>query len=409
MTRSARPASAGFLTILAFIAFVSLGLPDTLLGVAWPSIRTTFDRPIGSVGWLLTFFTCGYLSSSFFGGTLLKHVGVGPVLAGSCLLVTLSLGTYALSPVWPGLFIGALLGGLGAGAIDAGINAFGARAFSPRVMNWLHGFWGVGATIGPAVMTAYIANHLGWRWGYGTIAIVMIAMTTLFFATRNAWKVDAAQDDAATAEPEHGTLLEALSHRAVIGQTLFFFLYVGFEAGAGTWLYTLLHVSRGMDAALAGGLVSGYWASLTLGRLVFGQLAHTLGPMTILRIGLSGATIGATLLFRSFPPAANIAGAAILGFSLAPVFPTMMSLTPARVGERHASHSVGFQVSAASLGIALLPGSIGLLAERWSIEILPVVLLCLAGPLIVLNEWLARAEWSRRGEAAKSREDRLQA
>ena len=150
---------------LAFAAFISLGLPDGLLGVAWPSIRATFGLPVSQLGPLLALIMAGYLASSFLSGALVARWGVGRLLVWSNVLIVVSCSGYALAPRWGVMLACGLLAGLGAGAIDAGINAYTAAHFAPRVMSWLHGSWGLGAALGPLIMTAVLASGLAWRWG----------------------------------------------------------------------------------------------------------------------------------------------------------------------------------------------------------------------------------------------------
>lgn len=386
------------LIVLAFIAFVSLGLPDTLLGVSWTAIsaRESFNRPISDVGFLLAFGTCGYLTSSFFGGAVLTRLGVGRLLVASCSFVTVALALYAVTPIWPGLFLAAFLGGIGAGAIDAGLNAFGARAFSPRVMNWMHGFWGVGATIGPLAMTAVIDRGLGWRTGYGGIAVVMVALTALFVATMHLWRrAPGGQSSGGEAHHAPSGVLEAMRQPVVQRQALFYFIYTGVEFGAGTWLLTLL-IGRGADFAVAGTVVSSYWAALAVGRMTFGQAAAHFPPMAILRAALVGALVAGLLLLPAWPLAVTCFGAVLLGFSIAPLFPTVITLTPRRVGDRYASHSVAFQVSAAAVGIMVNPWLIGLAARWHSIEVLPYAVLFGTLLLVAINEIQGRRSHDER-------------
>ncbi len=387
-TESLRPRTPHRLILLAFLAFISLGLPDTLMGVTWPSIRARFGLPISHIGFILISGTCGYLLSSFFAGAIVTRLGVGRLLAASCAIVTVSLSIYAFSPFWPALMLAAVLGGLGAGAIDAGVNTFAATAFSSRVLNWMHGCWGIGASCGPLIMTAVLAAHHTYSLGYAIVAGTIFVLTLVFFRFRNAWQLDVPAANESHAES--ATLSQALSQPIVLGQVLFYFLYGGVESSAGTWLYTLLTESRGIAIAAAGATVGLYWASITGGRMIFGQVAHHLRAEAVLRIGLIGAIGGAVLMHGSFPLPATFAGAVLLGLMLAPLFPTLIALTPARVGTRFAAHAVGMQVSACALGIAVIPGTIGWLARRWGIEILPASLMIGTAMLLAIHNALER-------------------
>src|SRR4051794_19271756 len=172
----------------AFVAFVSLGLPDGVFGVAWPSVRRTFGLPLSQMGPFLAASVAGYLVSSFCGGSVVRRTGVGRLLLGSNVLIVLGLAGYATAPAW-GVMVGcAVLAGLGAGAIDAGINAYAAAHFSPRLVNWVHACYGVGATAGPLTMTAVLAAGHSWRWGYVLLGVVLAGMAVGFWLTLDLWE-----------------------------------------------------------------------------------------------------------------------------------------------------------------------------------------------------------------------------
>src|SRR3954454_24697329 len=253
---------------LAFVAFVSLGLPDGVLGVVWPSVRGTFGRPVSHLGVLLAAGTAGYLVSSFLGGQLVRTLGVGALLVGSSVVVAVALTGMALAPNWLAFVSFAVLGGTGGGAIDAGINTFAASRFSARVVNWLHACWGIGATTGPVVMTAVLARGMSWRVGYRVLAVALALLSLLFLVTRRLWTIRRRAE--ATTSPEPGASMgEALRRPVVWMQLALFFLYCGIESTAGQLLYSLFTESRGVPPTTAGLATGGYWASLMLGRVVF--------------------------------------------------------------------------------------------------------------------------------------------
>ncbi len=192
-----------WLVPLAFLAFVSLGLPDGILGVAWPSLRRSFDRPVDALGAILLATMAGYLLSSFSAGAVLARTGVGRLLVGSGLLVATSATIWAATPLWPPVVAGGVLAGLGAGAIDAAINAFAAAHFTPRVVTWLHACWGLGAMTGPLMMTAALASGLGWRWGYAGLAGALAALSLCFRLTLGLWDAPATPPAESAGESEH--------------------------------------------------------------------------------------------------------------------------------------------------------------------------------------------------------------
>src|SRR5512134_2834211 len=186
------PMRAGRLTVdmlfaIALVAFASLGLPDGVLGVAWPSIRRSFDLPPSQLGALLGSAMAGYLVSSFSSGVLVARIGVGRLLFWSSVLMVANSLAYALAPVWAVMLGAGALAGLGAGAIDAGINAFAATRFSPRLVSWLHASYGIGAMLGPLLMTAIVTSGLGWRWGYAVIGVLLAGVSVSFLVTIPLW------------------------------------------------------------------------------------------------------------------------------------------------------------------------------------------------------------------------------
>jgi fucose permease len=375
---------------LAFVAFVSLGLPDCVLGVAWPSIRADFHQPLSQLGPILIGGAAGYLCSGFFAGQIVRTIGVGRLLVASALTVVLSLLAYGFAPAFPIVIVAAVIGGLGAGAIDAGINTFAASHFSPRIVNWLHASWGIGATMGPLLMTAVLATHHGWRSGYAIIAAAMTLLSLLFLATLRLWGDRAAAPAQAHADHPTATLADALRQGVVWMQSLLFFVYAGIESTAGQLLYTLFTERRGINPTTAGITVGGYWGALTVGRIVFGQLSTTISRRALLRTGMLLAVVAATLIGWNPATPVSLGGVALLGFALAPIFPTLISATPATVGPRYAPHAVGFQVAAASLGIAAFPAVVSVLARARGLEVVCSYLVAASIALLALHELTVR-------------------
>jgi fucose permease len=385
-----RPRSA--LIAISFLAFVSLGLPDGILGVAWPSIRASFRLPLNQLGVLLAASMVGYLVSSFTSGPVVARVGVGRLLLVSSVLVVLSLGGYAAAPVWGVMLACGVLAGLGAGAIDAGINAYAAAHFAPRLVNWLHACYGVGATLGPLVMTAVLTAGLAWRWGYGLIGAIVAAMAVGFLVTLDWWEDREGAAHPATevpadmrSEPAVAMTATLRRPRAWAGVALFF-IYVGLEVTAGQWSYSLFTESRGVRPGVAGVWVGVYWGCLTLGRVIFGAAAGRFPAEWLLRSGMAGAPLAAGLVWWNAAGVTGFLGLALLGFSLAPIFPLMISLTPVRLGRAHAAHAIGFQVSAGYLGAAALPGLAGILARRLGLEVIGPFLFAAALALLAIHE-----------------------
>ncbi|SCL73908.1 MFS transporter [Micromonospora peucetia] len=381
------------LLLLAYLAFVSLGLPDGLIGVGWPSIRADFGVPTEAVGLVLTAGTAGYLTSSVLAGFTLARLGVGWLLAGSTLLASLALTGYTLSPGLALLVGCALVLGLGSGAIDSGLNAYAAGAFGPRHMNWMHAFFGLGVALGPLIMTGALSAGLSWRWGYGLVAAAQLALAAAFALTVRAWRERAparepagsAPGSATAAPPTAVPVRETLRLPAVWLGAAAFVVYVAIEVAAGLWAFLLLTEGRGLGAAIAGVCVSGYWGSLFVGRVVQGVVAERLSVAVVLWGSLVGMAAGAVLVALPAPAWVAVTGLFVVGFAAAPVFPLLTLTTAERVGAAHADRTIGLQIGAAGLGAALVPAGIGVLLGNTSVELLGPALVVLAVGLIALH------------------------
>jgi fucose permease len=375
------------LVILAFVAFIALGMPDGLLGVGWPSIRAGFSVPLDAIGMFLAAVVVGYMTSSFLSGFLLSRVGVGRILAASCLLTGLSLIGYTLVSQWWMMVLLGVFAGLGAGAIDAGLNTYVAANFSAGIMQWLHAFWGVGITSGPIIMTIGLTTLNTWRFGYRVVGGFQIALAVCFVLTLAMWNRNKAPAGSETEKKltDYKTPMgETLRQPQVWLSVLLFFLYVGAEAGLGTWTYTLLTESRGVDVTLAGFFAGSYWLTFTIGRIVAGMFANRVGVNRLVLGGLIGALVGAILLIWNPSEISNVLAVAIIGFCIAPIFPAMISGTRTRVGDHYAANTIGMQMAATGLGTAIIPSLMGVLAQRVSLEIIPISLLAVYSGLFGL-------------------------
>jgi fucose permease len=393
---------------LASLGFVSLGLPEGMLGVAWPSIRASFGLPLDALGLLLGTFATGYFVSSAVSGRVLTRLGIGQALAISCGVTGVSLLGYALSPAWLSMVALAGVLGLGAGTIDAGVNTYAAVAHGARVLNWMHAAFGLGAAVGPLIMTAIIGSGLAWNFGYAIVAVAQLGLASGYWLTRHRYarphhapRVEAAHPAA------HTESLLALVRRpvALLSMALFF-VYVGLEAASGQWSFSLFTLSRGTPVGIAGVLVSAYWASLTAGRILFGVLVSHVSSELLLRICMLVTVVAAALIWLNVPLLSWVA-LAVLGLVYAPVFPVLIAETPARFGAAQTANAVGLQVAAAVAGGAALPSLIGVLAARISLEVVGpclmvggLVELCVYELLVRRAFGQSRSERSQSSEAA---------
>ncbi|NLM96939.1 MAG: MFS transporter [Halanaerobiaceae bacterium] len=375
------------LIILIFVAFISLGLPDGLLGVAWPDMRAGFGLSLDALGVLLVGSTTGYLVSSFFNGVLLRKMGVGRLLSGSCFLTGLALLGYTLTPFWWLLPFLAVLSGLGAGGIDAGLNTYVEEKYGEGLMQWMHACFGIGVTLGPAIMTKGLGLTGSWRTGYIVVCIIQFFLALLFFLSISLWSDGEergldnleAENDFVKAEENASdfSLIMTLKYLPAWLSIALFFVYTGIEFSLGHWSYTLLTESRGVNPEIAGLLVSGYWGFFTIGRILAGFLAYRFRSESLLKGAVLLGLSGSLLLILNSGACLSFLALAIVGIAIATIFQALVSSTSGRVGKEHTINTIGMQMAAAGLGGAFLPGLAGILARNISLEIIPVFLVLL--------------------------------
>jgi fucose permease len=421
--RANGPRAADSTVYIAFLGFVVLGLPEGLLGLAWPSMRDTFELPLGAIGAYLLAGTLGFLATSFYSGAVIDRFGAGRTLLVSFSVRGAMFFLIFAAPSWAVIVALSFIIGLATGFIDAGLNGYVARYRSRRLLNWLHACFGLGATLSPVILTGLFEAGLSWRYGYLTISIIHITLACVFVFTLASWKrIAAVPQEGSDAAVPSASVLQSLRLPIVWVGIAIFAVYAGLEVTTGQWAYSLLTEARNITPSTAGLWVSMYWGSFTIGRFAFGVVGDR-WPATRLLRGTMAAMLAGALLFWWNPASiASFAGLAILGFALAPVFPILISTTPDRLDERHTSNTIGFQVGAAGIGIAVLPWLGGLLAERASLgadtvfnlsatatltdraslEVIGPYLVALVLIIIALHELIVRMGWSYTARANKA-------
>jgi fucose permease len=385
------------LALLAFLAFISLGLPDGLLGVSWPSMRLGFDLPLDALGTLVVFQTLGYLTSSSLSGRILRLLPIGSVLALSTLAAALALLGFALAAHWPLLLACGFVAGLAGGAVDAGLNAYGARHFSARVLNWLHAFFGVGTTLGPLIVTAVLTSGAAWRWSYVIVGSAQLLLAATFFATRARWADVAIGAGGPAQRPVAARNRDTLRRPIVWLVMATFFVYAGSEFVVAQWSFSLLTLHRGESVATGGLLVSLYWGSLMAGRVLFGVVADRVPLTRTITACLATSVVGALLFWLEPTRTLSFLGLMLIGAAFAPVFASLIILTPRWVGAAHADNAIGFQIAAAGLGGASLTAAVGYFAEAVGLATIGVSVLVLT--LVLLGLYRVVVWRGRRGEA----------
>ena len=365
------PTNKHLMLFFAYLAFVSLGIDASLMGVAWPSVRATFNLPLDAVGLLFLSGTIGFFLASFNAGRIAARIGLGRLLLIAHLSRVVGLLAFVFSPVWWGLIVGATLTALGSASIDAGQNMYISSNHKASHMNWMHANFGVGATIGPLIMTGIIAASLSWRLGYTVLLALEGVLAVIVLLTIPSWTARFADENGVA----HATNRQSLRLPIVwLGMGLFF-MYTGVEVSAGQWSFTLFTESRAIPEVVAGRWISVYWAMLTLGRILIGFLTDHVEIKTLLRTVMIGTIISTALIWWNPANGVSFVGLALLGFSLSTIFPVLLTVTPDRVGARHAANSIGFQVGAAGVGGAALSSLGGILADSLNLEVIGPFLL----------------------------------
>jgi fucose permease len=386
------------LDVLSLTSFVALGLPDGMLGTAWPSMRHTLGLPVGDLGLVLLSTTAGAVVITTVVGSLLVRAGVPLLLAAGFLAAASAAGGFALAPVF-GVIIGvAVLFGVGAGLMDGGLNTAVGLSGRGRLLNLLHGAYGVGTAIGPLVVTAAVLTG-SWRSAYVVLLAVDVVMAGLWLWERRAGPAQtrvgpAAQKDAdVPAAPRSDAASPTPARRTrgpVAAGIVVFFVYTGLEVSAGQWETTFSHDHLHFSTSAAGLATFGYWAALTTVRIALGLLPRPLANQTVIRWSSVVAVVAAGVVWWQPTAAVTVIGFVVLGGALGGVFPALIALTPARLGEERAQKAIAWQVGAASAGGAAVSAVLGLLISATSLAILGPAITLLAVVLIGAELVLAR-------------------
>ena len=359
--------------LLACLAYLSVALPSSTLGLLWPSMRLSFGVPVGALGILLVFgITASVISSAATGRV---RVRTGPLVASGTMLVAVALAVEAFAPSLWVMAIGTVLFGVGFGTLDTALNAHAARHFGARDINWMHASYGLGATIGPLLVTALLSGGLGWRRTYGLMALVLAALACVFTVRRRGWRESPHVCRAAEDKPGPATARRKPPAAVTLTFTA---VETGIESGAGIWGYVFLTAGRGLAPETAGVAVSAYWAMMFAGRVVLGPVAQRLGPARVLAVAVAGIPAGAALMTAPGPGLLAVVGLMILGLAAAPVFPLLILMIPQWADSATgATRMVSLQVAASAAGSAALPAGLGLAIGAVDARILAPSLLVL--------------------------------
>lgn len=384
---------AGLITGCLF-AFVVLGLPDGMLGVAWPALRHGFGQPLASLGELLIASLCGYMAVSSTAGSTLRRFGTSALLTASAVTGCAGAGLFAAARWWPGLLAGALLLGAAGGGLDAALNTVVALAGQTRLMNVLHAAYGVGAALGPLSVTAALAAS-SWRAAYAGLFALEAVLAGAWIALRGAFPPLPGHDGRACRLRQPRLPPTARAGRrlrpAVWLSLAVFFCYTGLEVAVASWSASFLRGPGGLSAAMAGFAVFGYWGGLTAGRIGAAGLGSRLPAQHAVWAGVAGGIGGGAAVWANITPATTVAGLVLLGVSLGPVFPALVNLTPGRLGDALAVRAIGWQVAAAGVGGTSLSALAGVLLQVTGLSSFGPAVIVLAIALGCLNILVERA------------------
>jgi Fucose permease len=392
---------ATFFLAIIYLAFISLGIPDSLLGSAWPSMRLDMGASFGFAGVLSMIAAGGTIVSSLASGSLVARVGTGKITLISCCLTAGALLGFSAAPslIWLVLLVIPL--GLGGGAIDAALNHYVADHYKAHHMNWLHCFWGVGATMGPIIMSYFMTEHNSWREGYAAVSMIQFSLAIILLVTLPLWKRVAANrevenreelpDQAASEKGRSAGSSKAgvLRIKGVKPTLSAFLFYCGVEATVGLWGASYLVGARDMTAESAAGWISLYYGGITVGRLITGFITLKVHNRVLIRCGQLIAIAGGVLLLLP-QPSLFLAGLVLIGLGLAPIYPGLLHETPARFGKENSAKLMGYQMAVAYTGATFLPPLFGVLAAQTSIVLLPFIALAFLVMMLLSAEKVNR-------------------
>lgn len=377
------------LLAVIYLAFIGLGLPDSLLGAAWPMIYPQFGVPVSSMGLISMIISAGTILSSLNSSRLTRALGAGKVTLLSTVLTALALLGFGMSRSLWQLCFWAVPYGLGAGSVDAALNNYVALHYASRHMSWLHCMWGVGTIIGPSLMSAALTGGHGWSGGYLLTALVQGLIVAVLLLSLPLWGRPTSGNGSET-ETVALSLREVLAIPGAKEVMLCFFGYCALESTAGLWAASYLTLARDIPAETAAGFAALFYLGITAGRAVSGWIAPRLGDDGMIRLGLWGIGLGLAALLLPGPAAVSLAGLVIIGLGCAPIYPSIIHSTPAHFGAHRSQAVIGVQMASAYVGSMAMPPLFGLMARQITPALFPFYLLVLLGLMAWMHHRLVR-------------------
>lgn len=367
------------LLVIIYLSFISLGLPDSLLGSAWPSIYQEISVPISYSGWIFMIIAAGTIFSSLQGDRLTKKFGTGKVTAASVLMTAIALFGFSVSHSYIALCLWAVPYGLGAGCVDAALNNYVALHYASRHMSWLHCMWGIGASVGPYIMGYALTAKGSWNMGYRYISLLQIVLSVLLLLSLPLWKAnETSQEGGASEQSPHVLSLKEIFAIPGVKQILFaFFCYCAIENTANLWSSSYLVLVHGLTAEEAASLASMFFIGITVGRFLCGFLTFKLNDTQMIHLGFVFIALGIVFLLLPFGKVTALVGLVLVGLGCAPIYPSIIHSTPALFGAENSQAVIGVQMAAAYTGTCLMPPFFGFLTNHLGISLFPIFLLLL--------------------------------
>ena len=379
------------LLAIIYLSFISLGLPDALLGAAWPTMCVEFDVPVSYAGIISLIISAGTIISSLMSDRMTLRFGTAKVTAFSVAMTAFALFGFSVSNQYWMLLLWAIPYGLGAGSVDASINNYVALHYASSHMSWLHCMWGVGASIGPYIMGYALAGSQGWNMGYRYIALLQVVLAAVLFISVPIWKTrnagEGKENSANTAALGLREIFAIAGAREVM---LAFFCYCALEGTAMLWSATYLVRHLKMDEETAASLASMFFLGITGGRALSGFLTYRFSDANMIRIGQAIIAAGAVAMVLPMGEMGAILGLLLVGLGCAPIYPSIIHSTPDHFGAENSQAIIGVQMASAYLGTLIAPPVFGLIANHISASLMPVYIGAILIMMIVMCERLNR-------------------
>ena len=378
---------ASLLLAIIYISFISLGLPDALLGAAWPIMQMELSVPLSYAGGISLIIAIGTVVSSLQADRLIKWLGTGKIMVISVAMTAVAIFGFSVSHEYWMLCFWAIPYGLGAGCVDAALNNYVAIHYASRHMSWLHCMWGLGASIGPYIMGAALTGGMSWNRGYGIIGLLQIILTAVLFFSLSLWKKPSG-DTGIGAQPKPLTMKQIMAIPGAREVLIAFFCYCALEQTAILWGSSYLVMNNSMDEETAASLASLFLIGLTAGRALNGFLTYKLNDTNLIRLGQGIIGLGIVVMVLPLGNVASFSGLMLCGLGCAPIYPCIIHSTPDHFGEENSQALIGVQMASAYIGICCMPPLFGMIANHISASLLPWYLGAILILMVVMNEQL---------------------